>query len=276
MAQTAEITNAAPLAVIGRLVRQPFGPGGGGYSTALAGTSSFIRSTGLYPNPDGSGGLYLLTAKGEALTTAGIGASLKGAVQGSTVGIAFVRFGATPNFDVVIDGVAYAVNGAAPSDAGLSNGRTDHYGCVIFTDLGEGPHDIQIVVTGSGVPGDDRSLYIYGLLVEERYGGRSVTPCIVNTPVSSVPTTAGSIPYNNGGLLELRGISRVDYYNTDTGPLTVTIKYGGNIVWSETIAAGGKASWTPPGALAQQMSPNFTHETTVASKINSITYGPYQ
>lgn len=204
-----------------------------------SGASSTSTPIGTYPNPDGSGSLVRLTAAAEAPSASGTGASIETTFFGEEVGLAFARYSTAPAFDVVIDGVAYAVDAALKRHGVVGPTYEDHAAIAWFSDLGPGPHTLLVSLTTAGAGGSSKVLDLYGLILDRRDGySEPNRPSVFVTPADT-PTSQTAISSGSGTRNELIAIDKVLYRNTTGAAKTVVIKIGTAEIAELVLAATG-------------------------------------
>lgn len=173
--------------------------------------------------------------------------SITVAFMGSTFGLRFSRQYYSP-FGVRIDGVAYEVpysqrlkvdtQLAAPTQA-LGEGF------IIADDLGDGPHEAEIILPCS--VSQTRNWQFYGYLVEARGNPPAPVPgmSLLSAGVDLTTSFAG-LNYNG---ISVTGICGLIFRNTSGADRVVSLRYSsGNGVFADVDVPNGKSvSWAPPG-----------------------------
>lgn len=245
----------------------------GQYTTTQNGTSTINEvAIGVESNEDGSSAALMFSAV--AGTNQGCGIQL--IAYGRVVGIRWRRDTAAANpatFTVTIDGVAYGVP-TAPLFLGQSINLTDgHCYYVVADNLSDGPHSVGVFVNADPAGGTNRTLIVYGLLLERRAGyGPPLHIQTTTTPVV-LTTSATSINRLGGTARALRGVRKILYTNTSGSPATVTFQINGTTVWQKSIAAGDSAD-LDFGALTA-MDTTYKHLASATSAITAMLIGGY-
>lgn len=215
----------------GPLVRLPI-------SSLAYSTSGAALSVGNNSyNPDGSTAILPLSA------TAGPpnGAWVTAPISGRVVGVRWRRdSGATPFFDVIIDGKAYRVEDTNPRIDNVSTGWTDYESTyIVADDLADKRHTVTVAVPCDKVGGATRVLNFIGFVAERGrgYADAPALPRSAYLQLSTLTTTAASITWSTP-------VAGLKFNNTDTVARVVTI-YGpdGTTVYDQKTLAPGEV-WT--------------------------------
>lgn len=168
------------------------------------------------------------------------------AFNGNIFGLRWNRSYASP-FGIRIDGVAYEVPYQQRLNATtqqLASASALGEGVILATDLGDGPHECEIVLPCS--VSQTRNFQFYGMIVEARCNPPSP---IVGQSFSSAPIAlTTSYTALNFTTYSITGISSLAFVNTTGADITVSIRYSSaNGDFAKVLVpANGSASWTPP------------------------------
>jgi hypothetical protein len=160
-------------------------------------------------------------------------------LHGRRVGIRFRRnnSGTLPPFTVFVDGVPYEVRQTANRRHAATVLAASDFEALflIADDLGEGPHNVRVVIAGDVIGGSSRSLIFHGWIAdraagyEPRRGVTLSTSGVVITTTATVPTLT-----NPSGL-----IRKMFFHNPDTVTRKVTVSIGStDIIKVRDIPAG--------------------------------------
>lgn len=252
----------------GEFVAIPFRQGYYSTNDSSGATTLYQEGVGVSDNEDGSGSCVLLTVP----SGIGNGARLRFAFYGRTLGLRFRRDSATPDFSVLIDGVAYGVSGKhtflANDNASVTDGESH---VIVANDLTDGVHyaDVVLVAPSTG----SVTLYLYGYLAEKRAGYQAKPRLQFVYGVNNVPTTSTNIPKGSSTTNTLKGISKIQFYNTTASAITITIQYNANTIWSKSIPANSSDEWNL-GGLTSLPSGAFTYQAS-ATGLNALIIGGY-
>lgn len=164
-------------------------------------------------------------------------------------GLRFNRQFASP-IGVRIDGVAYEVGfeqrlnvttQAAADYAGWAEGD------IIATDLGDGPHEAEIVLPCSVA--QTRIVQIYGVIVEARGNPTPPVPGISLLSSALVVPASGTYIALTPSNYSAIGFSGLCFVNTTGADITVSLRYssGNGVFATVLVPANGSAQWSPPG-----------------------------
>lgn len=222
IAKDTTLTSGALRGVTGPLVRVPFN------QNALLAVSVGAQNIATDSfNPDGSASNVLLTV------FSGVGGTsmYTQKVQGRVVGVRYLgqQPGVTnqsPFLDVVIDGVAYALDSTAVRFDNLpAPAATIEFEALWIVDDGlpDTRHDVTVVLAPDIVGGTTRQITFYGYSAEKGRSYSEPAPMPRETQLSSgvaLTTSAASIPY--GFARKATGLA---FYNSDASTRIVTV-YG--------------------------------------------------
>lgn len=271
--QEAGAQRAQPLQ--GPLVALPFKTNAYWYEVVNTGTMTptTIIVTG---NPDGSGSQISL---GGGINGADSGARLWIPFVGRCFGVRWQQTNLTPNFDVVVDGVAVNVEGQhgvllreGMSATAIADARRQ---LVTHTDLHPGQHYAEIVVAAE-TGGTAKPLSLYGYLVDRNAGyveeyrpSHVVSTAALTTSMVQVPMITGS-----ASAIErtLRGVDRIIYTNITAGAITVELENGsGVLMWTASIPANSSVVLDLGGVNLN--SSVFKHKASAGSSVNATVIG---
>lgn len=202
------------------------------YSTVMSGAGASIQDLfNIYTNGDGTGQIVNMS------TIAGLGTNgcaLRVTIFGRVVGVRYRRNTQTPSFSVLIDGVPYDVAAYNTSPRFMNSaGPADREGLfVIADDLADTAHSVEIVLYPDASVA--KTLILYGFVGEKRAGYIPAVRLDVPYVQGVLTNAAVAVP----GSVNVRGIKSIIYYNTDTNPHRVTVRYNSTAAWSKMIAAG--------------------------------------
>lgn len=272
-ARTDLSTRAAP-----GLVMVPF-RNGHFYPDNVNATCNF-QSGGIFENGDGSfSGVYVSVPPLDNPVTTGKGARVLVPFYGRKFGLRFKR-PVSFTFDVVIDGVAYEVDGrlATPANAGLWSGsQVDGAALVLVADdLADRLHYAEIVVIAEPNGGATRTVTLLGFLAERRAGYPDpARPAAIVRQVA-VGNTQATWNSGFGASCYPRTLERVIYCNTSASAVTVTVQYGGTTVWQEVLAAAGTAGCAKTfDAGGSSYTDLWTHAASTAAVVQATVLGKY-
>lgn len=262
----------------GDLVRLPFRSTS--FRAETVGSATATYQVGLTGNRDGSGnGINCVTA-----ATLDNGVRIWVPFTGRIFGVRWRRGGstATPPFTVSIDGEAftpphYADDYLTSMELGGSSVQDDEATWIVADDLPSGHHLAEIVLTtnGAGV----LTLVLYGIVVDGWAGYKEPAPVTIIGTGSPVTITDSfvEIPAGRASANQIRGISKILYYNTHTSAVTVQVRYSTTVIWEVVLAAAGAAGasatldFNPP--LSPSLATGYTHKADVTGKVNATVFG---
>jgi hypothetical protein len=163
-------------------------------------------------------------------------------IAGTVVGVRWRRdTGATPLFDVIIDGVAYPVDATNPRFNNVSQSVTDYEAThIVATGLPNKTHTVTLAVNADQSGGATRTLNFLGWIAEQ---GRSYNPAtpLPRAGTMSATTTLGTA---NSSVVYNTPIRAIWFNNTDTVSRIVTVVLADltTVLYSGTIAAGATVS----------------------------------
>jgi hypothetical protein len=264
----------------GGLVRLPLRPGQ--YQATTFGGATVTASTaGYLYNEDGSGQIVVLTSP----SGLGEGCAVAMNFYGRQLGVRWYRQRTSvPTFEVVVDGVAYAVNSTTSNINNLQpSGTQSDEECLylVVDDLPETyPDGTPIVHTVSvQLPAQlvsSASLYLFGFLVDGRIGYSEKPRVLVPLVASQVPSTAGQPTSGPSTDQSYRSVRKIMYCNTDTGNAhRVTIQIADNggtfqtvkVLYLSASGTNGDSEEFDPGDR-MLLGNNFKHVADAASVVN--------
>lgn len=232
LARDTDITAGTLRGVTGPLVKIPV--------NAMPFTSSGpTASLGANPlNTDGSTANLPLSVAAGPPGIVWVTANLAGTV----VGVRWRRdTGATPFFDVIIDGVAYPVDTSNPRFNNVSQSVTDYEAThIVATGLPNKTHTVTVAINADQVGGATRVLNFLGWIAEQGRSYNSVAPLPRAGAMSSVSTLGTS----NSSVVYTTAARALWFNNTDTVSRIVTVVLADltTVLYTGTLAAGATVS----------------------------------
>lgn len=238
------------------------------YSTVISGSATVSDLFNIYTNGDGTGQIVNMS------TVAGLGTNgcaLRTVIFGRVVGVRYRRNTSAPAFSVLIDGVPYDIPAYNTAPRFMNSaGPADREGLfVIADDLADTAHSVEIVLYPDALVA--KTLIVYGFVGEKRAG--YLPAARLDVPYTQGVLTSASVAVP--GSVNVRGIKSIIYYNTDTNPHRVTVRYNSTAAWSKMIPAGESEIFkiSEVGASLSGNSSTWSHLADASALINFTCIG---
>lgn len=201
-------------------------------------------------------------------------------VHGPVVGLRVQRpFTGTDFLDVLIDGLAYRIDGKIhPTNPTVTTKPTDNWANIVLADdLPDAAHVVQVCFAGAA--SGSRTWNWFGLLLSER-AGHGDNPNRGSFIISLPKLTDSPVSLASAGSTNLRPVRRLNqiiYTNTHTSEVTVYLRRaGGSLVWSDTLtAAGTKGSSAIVPLEGGDKTANLSHDASVTNKVDAALFCGY-
>lgn len=220
-------------------------------------------------NPDGSGAYIVVSVQANAAPASSGGSlnfvSMRFKLRGTALGVrvllnnGYSLSTANQPFTMLVDAVPYKVdptglnmidsqNVFAPS----SSAGYHELGRIVVTDLPDITHDVELEFVNHDVSnsGLNPVWILYGFMVP-RAAGYTELPRMgsIYTPASVPNVTAGTLPQSSTGMFRPRGLRKVQYYNSTTSAITVTLSWNSTNFYALSVPANGSVDWDPGRAI---------------------------